>query len=224
MLAFFCGMFNHISVYLWQQVCTQALRLRTRLRERNWVSEMNTSSKARLRQKKKVCESLGGCDDESAYYHVRVSGIKVSDQWQTSSAVQMPREITTQTWNMEAHDCTFGTHTEIERKSQLGPGFCTLRFFKPDELNDTQWSSWGSGRLPLKNGIWKTVQRIFFFFFFFFFFFLQIPPLEFQSLTAPAVLSRKRVCVCCCTCFFVAALCKNVPRSPEQYCKALLLI
>lgn len=135
----FYGMFNHISVYLWQQVCTQALQLRTKLRERNWASEMNTSSKARLRQKK-MCESLGDYDDESAYYHVRVSGIKVSDQWQTSSAVQMPREITTQTWNMEAHDCTFGTHTEIERKSQLEPGFCPLRFCKPDELNDTQWS------------------------------------------------------------------------------------
>lgn len=44
------------------------------------------------------------------YHHVRFSGIKVNDQWQTYGTLHI--------WKMEAHGCTFGTQTKIERKEE----------------------------------------------------------------------------------------------------------
>lgn len=142
------------------------------------------------------------------YHHVRFSGIKVNDQWQTYGTLHI--------WKMEAHGYTFGTQTKIERKEEQTQRLLRFDCTSADTLTPTDPVSDVYSHLSvvlnycfLTPGVF--VERMWWVRSTFF-----LPcscSLEFYSSAFSTVLSQTCACVCCCMfvcCRLCARMCQGI--------------
>lgn len=143
------------------------------------------------------------------YHHVRFSGIKVNDQWQTYGTLHI--------WTMEAHDCTFGTQTEIERKNKP-KDFDTLIVLQMilwhpliqlvmfTLISVWYWITFLTPEVFVERMWWVKLYEVLLFL-------PCSPSLEFYSSAFSTVWSQTCACVCCCVfvcCRLCARMCQGI--------------